>query len=306
MRKIFALVVIALAALAVSASGVSASSSSIVIPFEKHAVGPGHYVGTAGDGGTIEMQVSDSRFTGGDPETSDHWVQHFKATLRLTVGGQSLTATDTLRTSLAGSQSGITVTPNAATHLGLSAPSSSAASLAFTVTVTVLDAYGNTVSGYRGAIHFTSSDAAAYLPADYTFVAADNGVHAFTNGVTLNTVGAQTVTATDKVTSSTAGNAAVTVTPATLPVAPTNLTATVISSNQINLSWTDNSNNETGFKIWRSLDGKNWTLIAIVGVNVTSYSDTGLASRTFYYYRVQATNSAGDSAYSLVVKKRTL
>lgn len=92
MRKILALVVVALTALAVSAAGVSASSSSIVIPFEKHAVGPGHYVGTAGDGGTIELQVYDSRFTGGDPETSDHWVQHFKATLQLTVGGQSLTA----------------------------------------------------------------------------------------------------------------------------------------------------------------------------------------------------------------------
>ena len=92
MRKIFPLSVLVLAALAVSATGVSASSSSIVIPFEKHAIGPGHYVGTAGDGGTIELQVYDSRFTGGDPETSDHWVQHFKATLRLTVGGQSLTA----------------------------------------------------------------------------------------------------------------------------------------------------------------------------------------------------------------------
>jgi len=92
-RKSFALLVFVVAALAVSVSGVSASNSSIVIPFEKHAVGPGHYVGTAGDGGTIEMQVYDSRFTGGDPETSDHWVQHFNATLRLTVGGQSLTAT---------------------------------------------------------------------------------------------------------------------------------------------------------------------------------------------------------------------
>jgi hypothetical protein len=91
-RRLLALLVIAPAALAVTASGVSASSFSIVIPFEKHAVGPGHYVGTAGDGGTIEMQVYDSRFTGGDPETSDHWVQHFKATLQLTVGGQSLTA----------------------------------------------------------------------------------------------------------------------------------------------------------------------------------------------------------------------
>jgi len=90
--RILVLSVLSLVALAVSASGVSASSSSIVIPFEKHAVGPGHYVGTAGNGGTIEMQVYDSRFTGGDPETSDHWVQHFKATLQLTVSGQSLTA----------------------------------------------------------------------------------------------------------------------------------------------------------------------------------------------------------------------
>jgi len=91
-RKIIALLVLGLAALAVTASSVSASSSSIVIPFEKHAIGPGHYVGTAGDGGTIELQVFDSSFTGGDPATSDHWVQHFKATLKLTVGGQSLTA----------------------------------------------------------------------------------------------------------------------------------------------------------------------------------------------------------------------
>lgn len=92
MSKLIALLVVALATLALTASSVSASSSSMVIPFEKHAVGPGHYVGTAGDGGTIEMQVYDSRFTGGDPETSDHWVQHFKATLQLTVGAQSLTA----------------------------------------------------------------------------------------------------------------------------------------------------------------------------------------------------------------------
>jgi len=91
-RKAFALLVVVVAALAVSVSGVSASSSSIVIPFEKHAVGPGQYVGTAGDGGTIELQVYDSRFTGGDPETSGHWVQHFDATLRLSVGGQSLVA----------------------------------------------------------------------------------------------------------------------------------------------------------------------------------------------------------------------
>jgi opacity protein-like surface antigen len=91
-KKIVALSVLALAALAFTASSAPASSSALVIPFEKHAVGSGHYIGTAGDGGTIEMQVYDSSFTGGDPATSDHWVQHFKATLQLTVGGQSLTA----------------------------------------------------------------------------------------------------------------------------------------------------------------------------------------------------------------------
>ncbi len=83
------------------------------------------------------------------------------------------------------------------------------------------------------------------------------------------------------------------------PVAPSNLTATAISSSQINLLWTDNSNNETGIKIERKtgVDG-TYAQIATVGADVTTYSDTGLTPATTYYYRVKAYNSAGDSTYS--------
>jgi len=87
-------------------------------------------------------------------------------------------------------------------------------------------------------------------------------------------------------------------TPPTPPAAPTNLTAAAISFSQINLTWNDNANNETGFKIERSPDGTTWTQIATPAANVTTYSDTGLAASTTYYYQVRAYNGAGDSAYS--------
>jgi len=83
-----------------------------------------------------------------------------------------------------------------------------------------------------------------------------------------------------------------------LPQAPSNLTATAASQTQVNLTWQDNATNETGFKIERSTDGTNFTQIATVGANATTYSDSGLSSGTAYYYRVRATNAAGDSPYS--------
>jgi len=77
------------------------------------------------------------------------------------------------------------------------------------------------------------------------------------------------------------------------PAAPTNLTATAVSSSKINLNLTDNANNETGFKIERDS-----VQIDTVGANVTSYSDTGLDPSTTYTYRVRAYNDVYDSAYS--------
>jgi hypothetical protein len=87
-------------------------------------------------------------------------------------------------------------------------------------------------------------------------------------------------------------------TPTPTPAAPTNLIAIAVSTSQINLSWTDNSNNEAGFKIERSKDGTTFAQIATVGANVTTYANTGLAALTEYYYRIRAYNSGGNSAYS--------
>lgn len=91
------------------------------------------------------------------------------------------------------------------------------------------------------------------------------------------------------------------------PAAPTNLTASAVSGSQINLSWQDNANNETGFAIERctGLVCSNFAQIATVGANVTTYQDTGLSSRTAYRYRVRAFNDAGFSGYSNIASART-
>jgi hypothetical protein len=67
----------------------------------------------------------------------------------------------------------------------------------------------------------------------------------------------------------------------------------------VTLSWADNSNNENGFEIQRKI-GTSGTLSqrAIVGVNVKSYVDSGLAAATTFCYRVRAFNSAGNSAFT--------
>jgi hypothetical protein len=97
---------------------------------------------------------------------------------------------------------------------------------------------------------------------------------------------------------------ATTLAPST-PGAPASLTATVISSHQINLSWPDVSG-EAGFKVERSPDGATgWAQIGTTASGVLSYSDTGLSPGTAYYYRVRATNAAGDGPYSPVAGATT-
>ncbi|MFN2576085.1 MAG: fibronectin type III domain-containing protein [Pyrinomonadaceae bacterium] len=97
-------------------------------------------------------------------------------------------------------------------------------------------------------------------------------------------------------------------TPTPAPAAPGNLTATAVSTSQINLAWTDNSNNEDGFKIERCQGSgcTSFVEIAQVGPNVSSFSNIGLARNTRYRYRVRAFNGGGNSAYSNIVAVRTL
>jgi hypothetical protein len=77
--------------------------------------------------------------------------------------------------------------------------------------VTAYDPYNNVATGYRGTVHFTSSDNRASLPNTYTFVARDGGVHTFRNSVTLRASGTQTIKACDVLKPSVNGRASVTV-----------------------------------------------------------------------------------------------
>src|SRR6185369_1916184 len=92
----------------------------------------------------------------------------------------------------------------------------------------------------------------------------------------------------------------------TAPAAPSGLTASVVSASQINLTWADNSTNETGFNVERATSSAGpWTTIATTGSNVVAFSSTGLTGSTAYYFRVRAFNSAGASAYTATVSATT-
>jgi len=92
-----------------------------------------------------------------------------------------------------------------------------------------------------------------------------------------------------------------TVLAAPTPAAPSGLLVTVPSQNgRLILNWTDNSNNESGFKIERctGVDCTNFAPLVTVGAGVKTYTDSNLARRITYGYRVYAYNASGNSAYS--------
>lgn len=87
------------------------------------------------------------------------------------------------------------------------------------------------------------------------------------------------------------GNSVTTV----VPASTSNLVGTVVSTTELNLSWTDNSTNETGFKIERKTGAGNYAVVASTTTDISSYSDTGLTPGVTYTYRVYSYNAVGNS-----------
>jgi hypothetical protein len=118
----------------------------------------------------------------------------FIATLK-TAGSQTISVADTSTASLAATSNAVAISPAPANRFGFSGtPTSALTGSPFNFTVTALDAFGNVATAYSGHVHFTSSDAAASLPADATLTAGTG-----TFSATLKTAGSQTLTAIDTV-----------------------------------------------------------------------------------------------------------
>jgi streptogramin lyase len=142
-------------------------------------------------------------FTSSDPAATlpanytftaaDHGVHTFSGVILRTAGSRSVTPTDSVNSH--GSAT-VNVVAAAASRLvvSTSAANPDVAGTPFNVTVTAQDPYGNTATGYTGRVHFSSGDPyGASLPADYTFTAADQGVHTFAAGATLYTASTTTI-----------------------------------------------------------------------------------------------------------------
>ncbi|MGP0063865.1 MAG: DUF4082 domain-containing protein [Isosphaeraceae bacterium] len=253
--------------------------------------------------GTIQFTSSDvqaglpPKFT--FPAADDGTYTFTDVTLE-TAGSQTITATDASSPVITGTSSSISVSPAAASHFVLSGlPSTATVGVVETFTVTAEDPYNNVATGYAGTVQFTSSDTSAILPANATFTTADKGVQSFS--LTFETAGTQSLTVTDTTSGIKATQSGITVAPA----APTNLTATAVSSSEIDLAWTD-SIGATGYQIQQSLSSSTgWTTIASPSVGTTSYQDTGLAPGTTYYFRIIGTLGSVDSAASSVASATT-
>ncbi|MBA7501049.1 MAG: hypothetical protein GH144_10375 [Clostridia bacterium] len=89
------------------------------------------------------------------------------------------------------------------------------------------------------------------------------------------------------------------------PSAPSNLAGIAVSSSEINLTWKDNSPDETGFYIYRKTTD-NYSKVGVMEANATSYNNTGLNPETTYTYKVTAYNDGGESSPSNEVTVTTL
>jgi uncharacterized protein YaiE (UPF0345 family) len=149
----------------------------------------------------------------------DNGTHAFNGVILVTVGVQTIAATDTVDATITG-RTPINVLPAPTDHLRVTPIMAIVGSgVPFTVTVTAQDRFNNTTPAYTGTVHFTTTDPAAagvVVPGDYRFTSGagagmDNGVHTFPAGFTLITAGARMITGTDTVIAAITGRATVTV-----------------------------------------------------------------------------------------------
>ncbi len=93
-------------------------------------------------------------------------------------------------------------------------------------------------------------------------------------------------------------------TPVTPPADPSGLNANAIAHNQVDLSWSDNASDETGYEVQRA-SGGSYSTIASLSANSSSYSDTSVSPLTSYDYRVRAVKGATPSGFSNVASATT-
>jgi hypothetical protein len=157
--------------------------------------------------GTVHFTSSDGQAVLPADSSLTNGTGSFVATLK-TAGTQSITATDTVTPFLSGGQSGLTVSPAAASLLVVNGPSKVAPSATFTVDVTAEDPYGNVATGYTGTILFSSTDSKATLPGNSILIGGKG-----TFRVMFKTKGSQTLTVSDVASPSITGSLAVNVDP---------------------------------------------------------------------------------------------
>lgn len=190
-----------------------------------------------------------------------------------------------------------TTPPTAPSNLTATATSSTQINLSWTASTDNVGVTGYLIQRCQGASCVTFAQIAA---------PAGTGTAYIDTGISPSTSYSYEIIATDAAGNlSSPSNVGTALTLAGPPAAPSALTGTAASATQINLSWTNNATNQTGCKIERSSDGVIFTQIGTTAATVTTYSDNPLAPLTAYYYRVRATNGAGDSTYSNVANVTT-
>nr|WP_295865951.1 fibronectin type III domain-containing protein [uncultured Chitinophaga sp.] len=92
-----------------------------------------------------------------------------------------------------------------------------------------------------------------------------------------------------------------------IPLAPANLVTSNQTASSIQLNWADKSSNETGFEVWRSTEREGtYTKLTTTAANVTTYTNTGLAASSLYFYKVRAITATKQSDYSNIAAGGTL